>query len=91
MNRRGQRAVIYGHSMGTKVAAYFFTWLGSQMSETQRLRWIDEYVGMYVSNGGPLLGSPDIVPTCVEILPRVRAEPPRRPPRHRAGVTRRTG
>ena len=49
------------------------------MSETQRLRWIDEYVGMYVSNGGPLLGSPDIVPTCVEILPRVRAEPPRRP------------
>ena len=63
VNRRGQRAVIYGHSMGTKVAAYFFTWLGSQMSETHRLRWIDEYVGMYVSNGGPLLGSPDIVPT----------------------------
>jgi len=38
VNRRGQRAVIYGHSMGTKVAAYFFTWLGSQMSETQRPR-----------------------------------------------------
>mmetsp|Transcript_24783 Transcript_24783/g.76438 ORF Transcript_24783/g.76438 Transcript_24783/m.76438 type:complete len:749 (+) Transcript_24783:340-2586(+) len=64
VQRRGQRAVIYGHSMGCKVSAYFFSWLGSQFpTESQRLKWIDDHVGMYVSNGGPLLGSPDIVPT----------------------------
>ena len=48
VQRRGQRAVIYGHSMGCKVSAYFFSWLGSQFpTESQRLKWIDDHVGMY--------------------------------------------
>ncbi|KAH8049357.1 hypothetical protein JL721_11723 [Aureococcus anophagefferens] len=34
--RTGLRAVLYGHSMGTRVAAYFFAWLGAVGSERKR-------------------------------------------------------
>ena len=64
--RTGLRAVLYGHSMGTRVAAYFFAWLGRRVgSERKRREWIDAHVGMYVANGAPLLGAPEIVSSMV--------------------------
>ncbi|KAH8075768.1 hypothetical protein JL720_10474 [Aureococcus anophagefferens] len=64
--RTGLRAVLYGHSMGTRVAAYFFAWLGRRVgSERKRREWIDVHVGMYVANGAPLLGAPEIVSSMV--------------------------
>ena len=64
--RTGRRAVLYGHSLGTKVAAYFLAWLRTRVrSERARRAWIDERVGMYVANGAPILGAPEIVTTLV--------------------------
>ena len=46
--------------MGTKVFTYFIAWLESELGKNNGEQWIDQHIGMYFCNGGPLHGAPEI-------------------------------
>ena len=57
--RLGKRAVILAHSFGCKVFAYFLEWVKRKLGD-EYLSWVDDNIGLYISNGNAILGSPDI-------------------------------
>mmetsp|Transcript_1754 Transcript_1754/g.6401 ORF Transcript_1754/g.6401 Transcript_1754/m.6401 type:complete len:592 (+) Transcript_1754:1-1776(+) len=65
VRRTGQRSIVIAHSLGCKVFAYFLEWLKADVGANSRDVWIDRHVAIYVANGNPILGSPDIATALV--------------------------
>lgn len=67
LKQKGEKTVLYGHSMGSQVIYYFMKWAEAEGEHFGNggPNWVNDHIAAFVDISGSMLGTPKLIPLLI--------------------------